>query len=398
MTVGRDICPAALGRFLRRAGYVLDERVDEPGEAAFRGEVTEIYPGDRELPYRIEIDGVRVTAVRRYDPASQRSVDEVEALSIAPVSELPPERCEDPGPGAEHRIAQAWGEMRTLPDACGKARVTVSPAADAARRAILTQIREDRCRRDGRIAEGRGDVLLATSIIESGLDVPRANTMVVLRPGLFGLAQVHQLRGRVGRGNAQACCFLAPEPGEELSDPALKRLGTLQALDPLGAGMAISAQDLDLRGAGDLFGEKQAGHVKLIGLALYQELLPAALREARGETVDGEPSCRSTSGAACPPATSRRRRCAFNLYHRLARARDPADVRALSDEVADRFGPPPPAVEELLRLARIRALGRSLGIARVSAGPEAVAVSFAGDIDFAREFGNVLERLAPDLE
>jgi transcription-repair coupling factor (superfamily II helicase) len=103
-------------------------------------------------------------------------------------------------------------------------------------------------------AEGEGDVLLATSIIESGLDVPRANTMVVLRPDLFGLAQLHQLRGRVGRGGAQAYCYLLTEAGAELSPATLKRLGTLQALDRLGAGMAVAAQDLDLRGGGELFG------------------------------------------------------------------------------------------------------------------------------------------------
>ena len=247
-------------------------------------------------------------------------------------------------------------------------------------------------------AEGRGDILLATSIIESGLDVPQANTMIVLRPQQFGLAQLHQLRGRVGRGNAQAYCFLAPEPGEDLSEAAVKRLGTLQALDRLGAGMAISAQDLDLRGAGDLFGDKQAGHVKMIGLALYQELLASALREAQGESTAGETELQVETLGSLPIDYIPEEEVRINLYHRLARARDPAGVRALGDEIADRFGPPVPPVESLLQLARIRALGRSLGAIRISAGPDAVAVSFDEDTDVEREFGDVLERLAPDLD
>ncbi len=255
-------------------------------------------------------------------------------------------------------------------------------------------------------AEGRGDVLLATSIVESGLDVPRANTMIVLHPERFGLAQLHQLRGRVGRGNLQAYCFLAPEPGHDLGEAALKRLGTLQALDRLGAGMAISAWDLELRGAGDLFGERQAGHVKLIGLALYQDLLASALRAARGEPVRGETALQIEIGGSLPADYIPEDEVRINLYHRLAHARDPAEVEAFADELEDRFGPPVPPAEELLRLARIRATGRALGLARISAGPDAVAVSFAERSrrgagiqggDRSPRAGPRLGRPAPDL-
>jgi transcription-repair coupling factor (superfamily II helicase) len=226
-------------------------------------------------------------------------------------------------------------------------------------------------------AEGDGDVLLATSIIESGLDVPRANTMVVLRPDLLGLAQLHQLRGRVGRGGAQAYCYLMTEPGAELPSATLKRLGTLQALDRLGAGMAISAQDLDLRGGGELFGERQSGHVRLIGLALYQDLLAAAIRAAKGEPAEArEVEFQVDAAGGLPRDYIPEAEVRLNLYHRLARTRDAGDVERMEEEIADRFGPAPPKVRTLLRAAQVRALARALGVLRISAGPEAVALDF----------------------
>ncbi len=226
-------------------------------------------------------------------------------------------------------------------------------------------------------AEGDGDVLLATSIIESGLDVPRANTMVVLRPDLLGLAQLHQLRGRVGRGSTQAYCYLMTEPEAELPPAAVKRLGTLQALDRLGAGMAISAQDLDLRGGGELFGERQSGHVRLIGLALYQDLLAAAVRAAKGEPAGArDVEFRIEAAGGLPSDYIPEAEVRLNLYHRLARTRDAGDVARMEEEIIDRFGPPPAEVRTLLQAARIRALAGGLGILRISAGPEAVALDF----------------------
>ncbi|MDB5658060.1 MAG: box helicase domain protein, partial [Cypionkella sp.] len=151
--VGQELDADALGLYLRRAGYVSDVRVDEPGEAAFRGGVVEVYPADPDMPHRIEMDGTLVTAIRRYDPASQRSVDEVEAFSIAPVSELPPDQCEQAKPGAEHRLADAWGErLRTLFDACKGANLVISSVAQASTKDLMAQIREagDECRRQGR--------------------------------------------------------------------------------------------------------------------------------------------------------------------------------------------------------------------------------------------------------
>ena len=137
-----------------------------------------------------------------------------------------------------------------------------------------------------RFGRGDGDVLLATNIIEAGLDVPRANTMAIMHADRFGLAQLHQLRGRVGRGSRRGQVLLFTDVDDAIAPRTLKRLRTLEAFDRLGAGFAISARDLDLRGAGDLMGDTQAGHMRLIGVELYQQLLEGALRTARGETVE----------------------------------------------------------------------------------------------------------------
>ena len=248
-------------------------------------------------------------------------------------------------------------------------------------------------------AAGHGDVLLATSIIESGLDVPRANTMVVLRPDLFGLAQLHQLRGRVGRGHLQARCHLMTDPDAPLSDEARRRLGTLQALDQLGAGMAIAMHDIDQRGAGELFGERQAGHVRLIGLGLYQDLLAAAVRAARGEPDEpDEVVLQGLAPAMIPEAYVPEPIVRINLYHRIARTRSTEDVDALWDEIADRFGPLPAAVERLLVLATIRAVARGIGVTRLAAGSQGVSLSFRPDLDVEAEFGSVLRHAGEALD
>ncbi|MEA5162627.1 TRCF domain-containing protein [Cereibacter johrii] len=239
-------------------------------------------------------------------------------------------------------------------------------------------------------AAGRGDILLATSIVETGLDVPRANTMIVMHPQLFGLAQLHQLRGRVGRGARQAYCYLMHGPGDDLDEAALRRLGTLQAFDRLGAGAAIAAEDLDQRGAGELFGERQSGHVRLIGLPLYQHLLAQAVRAARGEPPTARHVTLAMDGDGALPADYiPEAGLRLGLYRRLARAADPREVALLADEIEDRFGPPPAAAEGLLVAAEIRALARSLGIERVSAGPSGVALDLSPDAG--------VERFAEDL-
>jgi transcription-repair coupling factor (superfamily II helicase) len=234
-----------------------------------------------------------------------------------------------------------------------------------------------------RFADGQGDVLLATNIIESGLDVPGANTMLIWRPDRFGLAQLHQLRGRVGRGRMRGVAYLLTDPAHKLARSTRKRLETLESLDRLGAGFAISARDLDQRGAGDLFGEDQAGHMKLIGVSLYQHLLSQALAEARGEgrASPAPPEINIDAPGHIPAEYVPEVEVRINLYARLARLQSEEEVDALEEEIRNRFGPPPAAVERLLALARLREQCRLQDVLRLDAGPQAIALTFTAAAD-----------------
>ena len=229
-------------------------------------------------------------------------------------------------------------------------------------------------------ADGEGDVLLATNIIESGLDVPRANTMIIWRPDRFGLSQLHQLRGRVGRGRVQGVACLLTDPQAPLSDAARARLSTLEAFDRLGSGLAISARDLDLRGGGDLVGEDQAGHIRMIGASLYQRLLERAVRVARGELDADEPASPvlaiGEAGAIpldyVPDPITR-----IGLYGRLARMPDLEAIDAFEEELDDRFGSAPEAVATLLSRARLEVLARAASVREVRAGPKGVSLTLS---------------------
>lgn len=232
-----------------------------------------------------------------------------------------------------------------------------------------------------RFAGGLGDVLLATNIIEAGLDVPRANTMVVWRADRFGLAQLHQLRGRVGRGNRRGHILLTTEPGSTLTESTRKRLRTLESLDRLGAGFAISARDLDIRGAGDLVGDAQSGHMKLIGIDLYQHLLERAVREARGEKLERwTPVINVGVNGWIPAEWIPEADTRLSLYLRLARLTSREELMAFEEELNDRFGAEPAEAATLLRLAAMRSLAREADIAKLDAGPNAIALTPRGDL------------------
>jgi transcription-repair coupling factor (superfamily II helicase) len=225
-----------------------------------------------------------------------------------------------------------------------------------------------------RFGSGEGDVLLATNIIEAGLDVPRANTMIVWRADRFGLSQLHQLRGRVGRGARRGNIHLLTEAGAEISPRTLARLKTLQAFDRLGAGFAISARDLDQRGAGDLLSDEQTGHVKLIGVDLYQHLLASALRQARGESVDDwTPVLNLELGGRFPETWILDESVRIGLAVRLARARTLGELDEFEAELADRFGELPDDARRLLGIARVKVLAHAGSIQKIDAGPAAVA-------------------------
>ena len=225
-------------------------------------------------------------------------------------------------------------------------------------------------------ADGGGDVLLATNIIETGLDIPNANTMLVWRADLFGLAQLHQLRGRVGRGTRRGAVYLLSDPDVALSPAAQKRLTTIERHDRVGGGFSISAEDLDQRGAGDLVGDTQAGHVKLIGLSLYQTMLAAAL-EGRGADlgVAVRPDLRLGLTGRIPHEYVADDEVRLNLYARLAAPGPASGLDAFAVELEDRFGPIPPEVALMLRVARLRNACEALDIVRLESGPQAVAAT-----------------------
>ncbi|WP_139198945.1 DEAD/DEAH box helicase [Xaviernesmea oryzae] len=224
-------------------------------------------------------------------------------------------------------------------------------------------------------AEGRGDVLLSTNLIESGLDVPGANTIFIWRADRFGLAQLHQLRGRVGRGRAQGIAYLLAS--DDMAEETRERLSVLTAHDRLGDGLAISRRDLDLRGTGDLFGEEQAGHVKVIGTGLYQDMLAAALAGGKAKAADlfATPEIRLGLEGLLPEDYVPDAAVRLNLYARLLKAARIEEIDTLEAEIEDRFGEPPDEARLLLRLSRLSVAARRVGLSTIEGGPLALALT-----------------------
>jgi transcription-repair coupling factor (superfamily II helicase) len=222
--------------------------------------------------------------------------------------------------------------------------------------------------------EGEADVLLATNIVESGLDIPRANTIVVCWPEKFGLAQLHQLRGRVGRGGTRAFAHLLTETNSEQSE---KRLAILEEFSKPGAGFAISERDLDLRGAGDLFSEQQSGHVQVFGPVLYSHLLQRSSEKTSDRAADlWVPDLNLPLADMLPTSYVQSEAVRLEIYGRVARCRNEDDLEELEEETARRFGRLPPAASDFFAAARLRLDCKRRGIVRLDVGPEAVAATF----------------------
>jgi transcription-repair coupling factor (superfamily II helicase) len=234
-------------------------------------------------------------------------------------------------------------------------------------------------------AEGRADILVATAIVESGIDIPRANTILVWRPDLFGLGQLHQLRGRVGRGAAQAYAYLLTDPEHELPERTATRLRALETIESLGGGFRAAMIDLDRRGAGDLVGEEQTGHLTAIGTELYQHLLGRALERANGQpTKPPLPEIKLDVPLSVPEAYIPETELRIGLHRRLARATDASELTELADEIRDRFGPLPEPTEALIKVAGLRLQAGDLGLRELRAGPAAIVLQFADPQDAAR--------------
>jgi transcription-repair coupling factor (superfamily II helicase) len=235
--------------------------------------------------------------------------------------------------------------------------------------------------------EGQYDVLLSTTIVESGLDIPAANTMIIHRADMFGLAQLYQLRGRVGRSKLRAFALFTLPANKTLTGSAERRLKVLQSLDTLGAGFQLASHDLDIRGAGNMLGEEQSGHIREVGFELYQQMLEEAVAEQRGQPVEasGQWSPLITVGAAImiPEDYVADLQLRLGLYRRLADLQEISDIDAFGAEMIDRFGPLPAEVQHLLKIVYIKVLCRKANVEKLDAGPKGVTIQFR-----RKEFAN----------
>jgi transcription-repair coupling factor (superfamily II helicase) len=245
-----------------------------------------------------------------------------------------------------------------------------------------------------KFVDGQADVLVSTAIVESGLDIPASNTIIINRADRFGLAQLYQLRGRVGRERQQAYAYLLVPADGRVDETAQKRLRVIEEMTELGAGLRLAMRDLEIRGAGNLLGAAQHGHIAAVGFDLYSKLLAEAVRELKGEPAAErvDPVISVDVEALLPEAYVPEVNQRLALYKRLAeieRAEEITDARA---ELADRFGPLPEPVEALLDVVGLRVAARALGVERVEAGSGRAVLTFAASTPVSPE--RVLKTIA----
>ncbi len=232
--------------------------------------------------------------------------------------------------------------------------------------------------------ERKVDVLVSTNIVESGLDIPTANTMIVSKADKFGLSQLYQLRGRIGRSKARAYAYLTTPQDKKLTDTATRRLEVLQSLDQLGAGFSIASHDMDIRGAGNLLGEEQSGHVREVGIELYQEMLEEAVSSMK-EGGDAEvtdqwsPTINLGASVMIPEGYVADLNVRMSLYRRLATIETRQDIDRFAAELIDRFGPLPDEVRHLFEIVTIKQLAKQAGVEKIDAGPKGGTIAFRGN-------------------
>ena len=233
--------------------------------------------------------------------------------------------------------------------------------------------------------DGKYDVLLSTTIIESGLDIPTANTLIVHRADMFGLSQLYQLRGRVGRAKLRAYALLTLPANRTITAQAERRLKVLQSLDTLGSGFQVASHDLDIRGAGNLLGDEQSGHIKEVGFELYQQMLEEAVMSLKaGITAPvadrWSPQITVGTPVMMPENYVADLTVRLALYRRLAEIEDEREIESFAAELVDRFGPLPKEVEHLLQIVAIKALSRHANVERVEAGPKGIVLAFRDNV------------------
>lgn len=236
--------------------------------------------------------------------------------------------------------------------------------------------------------DGQYNVLLATNIIENGIDIPTANTMIIHRADLFGLSQLYQIRGRIGRSKLRAYAYLTYEPRKVLTEQAQKRLEVMETLDTLGAGFQLASHDMDIRGAGNLLGEEQSGHIREIGVELYQQMLEEAVAAARhgmdftgGDIIADHwsPNINLGTSVLIPDYYVEDLNVRMSLYRRLSELETKNDIESFAAELIDRFGPIPEEVENLMQIVEIKQLCKAAGVDRVEAGPKGAVIGFHKD-------------------
>lgn len=261
-------------------------------------------------------------------------------------------------------------------------------------------------------ADGRADLLLSTTIIESGIDMPSVNTMIIHRADMFGLSQLYQLKGRVGRGKLRGYCYYTIPKQKALNPIAERRLNILQALDTLGAGFSLASHDMDIRGSGNILGEEQSGHIKEVGIALYQHMLEEEIMRIKaGEYADGKdktnsdwaPQISTGIPIMIPEAYVRDLGVRLGLYKRIGDLQDKAGLDDIKEELIDRFGKLPEEVDNLLKTVAIKQLCRTANIEKIDAGAKGILIALRNNtfakpeklISFiARQFGAI--KIRPD--
>ena len=234
--------------------------------------------------------------------------------------------------------------------------------------------------------DGEIDLLLSTQIVESGLDIPNANTLIIHRADRFGLAQLYQLRGRIGRSKVRAYCYLTIPSKQPLTENAKKRLEVMQSLDSLGAGFSLASHDLDIRGAGNLLGDEQSGHIKEVGVELYQQMLEEAVALARsgntGEALISDtwsPTISVGAPVLIPDKYITDLNARLSIYRRASSLKTPREIESFNAELLDRFGPLPGEVVSLLEIIAIKQLCKKAGIQKLDAGPKGALIKFYKD-------------------
>ena len=260
-------------------------------------------------------------------------------------------------------------------------------------------------------ADGKADLLLSTTIIESGIDMPSVNTMIIYRSDMFGLAQLYQLKGRVGRAKLRGYCYFTVPRQKVLKPIAERRLSILQALDTLGAGFSLASHDMDIRGSGNILGEEQSGHIKEVGISLYQHMLEeeilrlkaGELAEKNKEVSDWAPQITTGIPIMIPETYVRDLGVRLGLYKRIGEIKDKNGILDMREELTDRFGPIPEEVDNLLKTVEIKQLCRLANVEKVDAGAKGILIAFHNNVfaatdqlfDFInKQFGAV--KIRPD--